>query len=88
MHSGKAPHQRAVFDDDVPSQGGHRDDDPAAHCDIVADVAASENVVVRADQRLLSVAGRAVDGHTFANGIVIADNSAGQTAFPLQVLGL
>ena len=55
---------------------------------IVRDVAVGQDVIVRADARDLAVAGRAVDGDVFAEGVVVADFRARDAALPFQVLRL
>ena len=55
--------------------------------DVVADMAAGQDVIVRADHGGLAVARGAVDGDAFADGIVIADLGARQAALPFQILG-
>ena len=65
---------------------GH--DDVAAQRAIVRDVAIGQDVIVRADARDLAVAGRAVNGDVFAEGVAVADFGARDAALPFQVLRL
>ena len=50
------------------------------------DVAIGENSIVRTDAGRLAVAGGAVDGDVFAEGIAVADVRARHAALPFQVL--
>ena len=83
----QAAHQSVILHQHMPGQRRHRDNDPVSHHHIVADMAARQDVVMRANHRRLALARGAVNGDAFADGIVIADLGARQPAFPFQVLG-
>ena len=51
------------------------------------DVAVSHDMIVRAEDGRIPIAGGAVDGHIFPKGVVVADFHTRNSAFPFQVLG-
>lgn len=87
VNSGQASDHGEVFHNDVTSQcGGVGQDDLVAQSDVVGDVAIGQKEIVRTDGGCFSVAGRAVDGHGFADDVSISDASASEAAFPFAVL--
>ena len=78
-----------VFDGHVTRKGadvGHND--VIAEAIVMGDVAVSQDVVIRANRCHFAVAGRAVDGDTFAEGIVVANFGSCDAALPFQILRL
>ncbi len=71
----------------MPGQRRHRDNDPVPDHHVVANMAARQDIVVRPDHRRLAVAGGAVNGNAFPDGVVVADLGPGHPALPFQVLG-
>ena len=55
---------------------------------VMRDMRVGENVIVRPHRRHLPVARRAVNGHVFAERVVIAYLRPRQATLPFQVLGL
>src|SRR5512140_776529 len=66
---------------------GHRHNHAVAHDNVVPDMAVRENVVMRANHGRLAFSGGAMNGHAFADGVVVPDFRARDPSFPLQVLG-
>ena len=89
MHRRQPADDRVVLDGHVARERGDvgHDDVVAQHA-IVRDVAVGQDVVVRTDARDFAVAGGAVDGDVFAEGVVVADFRARDAALPFQVLRL
>ena len=89
MHRRQPANHRMVLDGHVAGERrdvGH--DDVAAQRAIVRDVAVGKDVIARADARDFTVAGRAVNGDVFAEGVAVADFGARDAALPFQVLRL
>ena len=87
MNPGQSANHGEVFHNDVTGQcGGIGQDDLVAQVNIVGDVAVGQQKVVGTDGGCFSVAGRAVDGHGFADNVSISDASASDAAFPFAVL--
>jgi hypothetical protein len=55
---------------------------------IVRDVAVGEDVIGRPDARDFAVAGRAVDGDVFAEGVAVTDFRTRKSTLPFQILRL
>ena len=88
MNPGHPANQRVILKINMPANAGHGDDDVIAHHDVVADMAAGQDVVVVPDDCRLAVPGGAVDGNALPDRVVIADLRAGDSPFPFQVLRL
>src|SRR5205085_8562178 len=54
--------------------------------DMVSDVRVGQDVIIAADNCRVAIAGRAVDGDVFTEGVVIPDLGARSAAAPFQVL--
>ena len=89
VHGHVAAQDGVIFHHDVPGEAGETGhDDVVAEKAVVRDVGVGEKQIVVADDGGGLGSGGAVDGHAFAENIVIADFEAGDAAFPFQVLGL
>ena len=89
VHRRQPANHRMILDRHVARERrdvGH--DDVVAQRAIVRDVAVGEDVIVRADARDFAVAGRAVNGDVFAEGVAVADFGARDAALPFQILRL
>jgi len=88
MHGAHATDDRMILNRDMAGDPRHRDHDVVAHDDIVSDMAAAQDCVVRADPGHFAVAGRTVDGDSLPDGVEIPDLSSREAAFPFEVLRL
>ena len=88
MHRRQPADDRMILDGHMARQRRHvGHDDVVAQRAIVRDVTVGQDGVVRTDARDFAVAGRAVNGDVFAEGVAVADFRAGDAALPFQILG-
>ena len=83
-----AADHRAITDHDMAGHGHTvSNHDPVAQVAVVAEVAVGHQQIAIADAGQLPLMGGAVDGHAFANGVVVANHHLGGGTVVFEVLG-